>query len=121
MAMDLVTFNPEMDIHLAMKLLLTHQISGAPVVDPYGHVVGMLSEKDCFAVAFSASYHQDRGGRVAEYMSRTVQTIEASADIVEVAELFLRSRYRRFPVVEKNRLVGQINRRDLLLALEELW
>lgn len=121
MSTDLVMFTPGMDIHRAMKVLLARQISGAPVVDSQGNVVGILSEKDCLKVAFSTSYHQEWGGRVAEYMSRHVQTIEADTDIVAVAEIFLKSPYGRFPVVQHNRLVGQISRRDILRALEELW
>jgi CBS domain-containing protein len=106
---------------LAVKVLLENSISGAPVVDENGRLLGMLSQKDCFRVAFSASYHQDWGGRVSDYMSREVETIEADTDIVRVAEIFLKSRYRRFPVMSNDRLVGQISRRDVLKALEELW
>ncbi len=55
------------------------------------------------------------------YMSAKVQTIDAGADIVEVADLFLKSRYRRFPVTMNDRLVGLISRYDVLRALEDLW
>lgn len=54
-------------------------------------------------------------------MSENVETIDAGTDIVEVAELFLKSRYRRFPVMEKGRLVGLISRYDALAAIEDLW
>ena len=54
-------------------------------------------------------------------MSAEVQTIESDTDIVEAAEIFLRKRYRRFPVVADGRLVGMISRYDVLRALEELW
>lgn len=121
MSTELVTFSPETDIHRAIRVLLERNISGAPVIDGDGALVGVLSEKDCFRVAFGASYHQERGGPVAEYMSRDVQAIDADTDIVEVAELFLKSPYRRFPVIADNRLVGQISRRDVLRALEALW
>ncbi len=121
MATDLITVTPDMDIHRAIKLLLERRISGAPVVDGRGELVGILSKKDCLEVAFSASYHQEWGGAVSEYMSHDVQTVEAGTDIVEVAELFRKGRYRRFPVMSNNRLVGQISRHDILRALEELW
>ena len=121
MARDLITFQPGDDIHLAMKVLLEKSISGAPVVDENGRLLGMLSQKDCFKVAFGASYHQDWGGPVSDYMSRGVETIEADTDIVKVAKIFLKGPYRRFPVMSNDRLVGQISRRDVLKALEELW
>jgi CBS domain-containing protein len=121
MSVRLVTLTPEMDIHRAIKLLLKHRISGAPVVDAQGNLMGVLSKKDCLRVAFSASYHKELGGPVADYMTTQVQTIDADTDIVEVVEKFLHGPYRRFPVMENGRLVGQISRHDVLRALEELW
>ncbi len=121
MAIKLMTLTPETDIHQAMRLLLDNRLSGAPVVDGEGKLVGVLSKKDCLKVAFSASYHKDWGGPVSNYMKRDVQTVEADMDIVAVAEIFLKGPYRRFPVMENGRLVGQISRHDVLRALDELW
>lgn len=121
MSTNLIVLRPDMDLHRAMNVLLENDISGAPVVDEQGNLIGMLSERDCLTVAFRASYHQELGGTVAEFMSRDVQTIDANTDIVRVAELFFTSRYRRFPVMEDNRLIGQISRRDILKAVEQLW
>ncbi len=121
MSVDLITFTPDMDIHRAIKLLLDKRISGAPVLDDGGAVVGILSKKDCLKVAFGASYHMEWGGKVAEFMSTDVQSVAADTDIVEVAELFLASRFRRFPVMRDGALVGVITRHDVLRALEDLW
>lgn len=121
MATDLVTVTPDMDIHRAIRILLERKISGVPVIDESGELVGILSVKDCLKIAFSTSYHQEWAGRVSEFMSTEPQTIESDTDIVEAAEIFLRNRYRRFPVVTDGRLVGMISRYDVLRALEELW
>ena len=121
MATDLVTVTPQMDVHRAMKILLQHQISGAPVIDGKGELVGILAIKDCLKIAFSASYHKEWGGPVSEFMSADVQTIESDTDIVAAAEIFLKVRYRRFPVLTEGRLVGLISRYDVLQALEDLW
>jgi CBS domain-containing protein len=121
MTAKLITLARDMDIHLAIKTLLDNRISGAPVVDERGDLVGVLSKKDCFKVAFSASYHKDWGGRVGDYMTAEVQTIDADTDIVEVAELFLKNPFRRYPVMSDERLVGQISRHDVLKALKDLW
>ena len=121
MSAKLITLTPDMEIHQAINLLLKNRISGAPVIDRAGDLVGILSKKDCLKVAFSASYHQDWGGKVLEYMSAEVETVEADTDIVEVAERFVKGPYRRFPVMSDGRLVGQISRHDVLRALEDLW
>ncbi|MCP4315267.1 MAG: CBS domain-containing protein [Hyphomicrobiales bacterium] len=121
MSTKLVTFAPETDIHRAMKVLLEKRLSGAPVLDERGQLIGVLSKKDCFKVVFNATYHKEWGGRVSDYMRRDVETIDADTDIVEVAQIFLNGPYRRFPVMSGNRLVGQISRHDVLRALDDLW
>jgi len=121
MVRDLITLTPDMEILRAMRILLDGRISGAPVVDEQGRLVGVLSKKDCLKVAFTASYHQEWGGSVAEYMTETVETLDADADIISAAKEFLDGPYRRFPVLRDGRLVGQISRHDVLKALSELW
>ena len=54
-------------------------------------------------------------------MSHEVRTVEADTSIIALAQMFLDSPYRRFPVTDNNRLVGQISRRDVLRALEDFW
>lgn len=116
----LVTVSPDMDVLEAVATLLDNRISGAPVVDRLGKLVGVLSEKDCLKVALDAGYHGEWGGSVAEYMSREVTTVQATTSIVDVARMFTESRFRRFPVLKDERLVGQISRRDVLRALRSL-
>ncbi len=111
---------PDMDIHDAVKLLITKQLSGAPVIDETGALVGFLSEKDCFNISYCCCYFHDRGGRVSDYMTRSVVTVNAGTDIVTVAEMFLRGPYRLFPVVSRDRVVGVISRREVLKALLEI-
>jgi Predicted transcriptional regulator, contains C-terminal CBS domains len=97
---------------------LRHNISGAPVADETGRLVGMLTAKDCFRAVLHAHYHQEPGETVARFMTRAVQTLEADLDIITAAEAFLASNYRRFPVMQEGRLVGNITRNDLLRAFQ---
>lgn len=120
MAAHLVTFKPDMDVLHAINLLMENGISGAPVVDNLGNIVGILSEKDCLKVALEASYNDGYGGAVSDYMSPNVVTIDADASILDVARMFLEAQYKRYPVVSDNRLVGQISRRDVLRAFETI-
>lgn len=121
MTREIISLGPEMDIHAAIKTLIEHRISGAPVVDEAGNLVGILTKKDCLKVAFAASYHQDLGGRVSEYMSAEVETVQTGTSIVDMAERFLGSTYRRYPVFDDDRLSGLISRHDILRAIEEQW
>lgn len=119
MAANLVTFTPDMDIQDAISQLVVKRISGAPVVDHHGNLVGMLSERDCMKVALNAAYHEEMVGKVEEYMSKDIKTVHADMNIADLAELFLKDPTRRYPVFDnENRLVGQISRRDVLRALQ---
>ena len=118
MARTLVTFKPDTPVLDAVHILVKNRIAGAPVVDDEGNLVGMLSELDCMKVALQAGYHSAYGGPVRDYMSEGVQTVNAEMSIVDLAQVFIDKKYRRFPVTDNNRLVGQISRRDVLRALE---
>lgn len=121
MSASLVTFTPDMNVLSAIHSMIEHRISGAPVVDEHGNLIGLLSEKDCMQVALNAGYHGEYGGRVSEFMTHEVRTVDADTSILEVAKMFLEENLRRYPVMEGNRLVGQVSRRDVLKALEFLW
>ncbi len=118
MEANLVTFKPDQEILDAIKLMLEHGISGAPVVDHMGEIIGILSEKDCLKVALDAAYYGELRGTVKEYMSSGVVTVDAQTNILDVAKMFMGHHFKRYPVVDDNRLVGQISRRDVLRAIE---
>jgi CBS domain-containing protein len=120
MVKDLVTFSPETNVLSAIRTLLKHKISGAPVVDDDNQVVGMVSEKDCLQTFLGSSYYNEMGELVSEIMTSPVITVDANASIVEVAEKFLKNNYRRFPVLEQGKLIGQISRRDILTAIKKI-
>lgn len=120
MTANLVTFKPQQEMLEAIHLLLEAGISGAPVTDSLGNIVGMLSEKDCLNVALKAGFDQQSGGQVEDFMTREVKTVDADTSILTVARMFVESPYKRYPVVDDNRLIGQISRRDVLRAIKVL-
>ncbi|MDV5860466.1 CBS domain-containing protein [Pseudomonas mendocina] len=119
MTRHLVTFRSDTDLFTAINRLLEHRISGAPVVDSQGHLIGLLSEGDCLRGILSGAYYEAVGGTVSAYMTTEVETVTPEADIIELSERFLRGRRRRLPVIEHGRLVGQISRHDVLRAVKE--
>lgn len=120
MSRVLITFSPDTNVVEAMRTLLTHKISGAPVVDDSGALVGVLSEVDLMKVIVQHSYYAESTGIVGDYMHSPVDSIEYDLDIYQLAELFLKTGRRRYPVLRDGKLVGQISRRDVLRAAEAL-
>ncbi len=119
MTTNLLTFKPDTDVMSAIGLLLKRGHSGAPVVDASGILVGMLSEKDCLKVAVIANYEGVSPGLVGDFMSSHVAALAPEMTLLDAATRFLDAPYKRFPVVESGRLVGQISRSDILRAIHE--
>ena len=117
MASKLVTLDPDADILVAAHTLIRRDISGAPVVDGDGRLVGILTERDCMQAALQAEYYGTPGGQVKEFMSVDVESVGPDESILNVAKMFIEGNYNRYPVVENGRLVGQISRRDVMRAL----
>ncbi len=123
MTTEVITFHPDQSIADAMDTFLELRISGAPVVDDQGKIIGILSEIDCLKIMVDEAYHNLPHGRISveKYMSNQVATVSMTADVLDVASKFLRTHFRRFPVVDHNgKLVGQVSRRDILKATRDL-
>ena len=81
MATKLVTFHPDMDIREAIDILLKKKISGAPVLDANGQLIGMLSEADCLRILIEGPYNHEPSSakiKVGDYMSGRVKHIPDS-------------------------------------------
>jgi len=122
MTTNVITFYPEDDIRKVIDVIISNKISGAPVVDHNKELVGIISEKDCLRVIVEDIYHNlpPNKGRVGNYMSRKVITVNEDTDVTEVANLFLNSNFRRYPVVRNAKMVGLVSRRDILRASKRI-
>ncbi|MAI80880.1 MAG: CBS domain-containing protein [Deltaproteobacteria bacterium] len=121
MVSSLITLSPDQNIFEAMHVLMTKRISGAPVVDASGSLVGMLSELDCLRILSSDAFYaddQDEEGSVRDFMTAPGLHIEPDLGIYAIAHYFLTTSVRRLPVVNEDRLVGQVSRRDVLRGIE---
>jgi CBS domain-containing protein len=116
MTEDVVTVHPDIAVRTAIELLLSEQISGLPVVDKTGRLVGIVTEFALLATAYDSSISEDV---VSKHMTLDVLTVDASDPIRKVADLFIVHRVRRVPVMDKGCIVGLISRRDVLKAVYE--
>ncbi len=122
MTRDLITFKPDQSVEDVIDLLIKHRISGGPVVDEDGKLVGIISEGDCIKHISESRYFNMpmEDSTVASRMIRDVETIDGNMDIFDAANKFLSVRRRRFHILENGRLVGQISQKDILKATTEL-
>jgi len=122
MTRNLVVFNPKQSVLEVMDLLIKHNISGGPVVNENHELVGIISEGDCIKqISDSRYYNQPMDNiNVEEHMITNVETIGGDMNIFDAGEKFLKSKRRRFPIIEDGKLVGQISQKDVLKAALKL-
>ena len=123
MTTRLSTLHPDTTIADAIRLLLKKDVSGAPVVNEAGELVGILSERDCLRVLALGDYDaedHDRARSVSEFMTEVRYTVEPGVGIFSLADFFLTHPMRRLPVIEGVTLVGLVSRRDVLRGIQKM-
>ncbi|MDC0936131.1 CBS domain-containing protein [Pirellulales bacterium] len=114
MTENVTTIKRDCSIEDAISLLLEKQVSGLPVVDDFGHLVGIVTEYALLAIAYDQSVLQDS---VELHMTTDVLSVGVDDPINTAADLCIAHRVRRLPVMDGDRLVGLISRRDVLTAI----
>ena len=111
--------SPDVDIYRALRQLLKRKLTGAPVVDDNGVLLGMLTERDCLKVIVGGALDGLPAGKVSDYMSAPAESVSPTATLYDIVHLFLTKAYRKLPVVDGDgRVIGQVSRRDTLVAFE---
>lgn len=141
MARNVITAAADMPIRDAARLMLDHHISGLPVVDRDGRLLGMLSEGDFLRRseiatqrprkkwldfflgpgAAAGDFVREHGGKVGEIMSQDeIHSATEEMPLDEIVRLMERHRVKRLPVLRDGKLVGLVSRSDLLRAVASL-
>lgn len=135
MSAPVVTIRPEVPVRDAVRMLLDRHISGLPVVDGEGRLVGIVTEADLLAKEaqppanepllgwFGRSlwlermvtgYRKLEGRTVGEVMTHNVVTAEEETPVHVLASRMMRYGVNRLPIVEAGRVVGIVTRADVL-------
>ena len=141
MTTAVITVGPDTPVQDLAKLLSDRAISGAPVVDANGRLVGIVSEGDLLHRAetgterrterrrsrwldslagdrdLARDYIKSHAGKVADIMTRKVITVEETAALADVANLLETNKIKRVPVLRAGKLVGIVSRANLVRAL----
>jgi CBS domain-containing membrane protein len=131
MSKDVVSVRHDADLHEAARLLSEHRISGMPVLDDNGRVMGVISEADLLRLAGMREEHTfkdvlrrilgesapflSEGSKVEQAMSYPPVTSKADDDVADVAKILDGRRIKRLPVVDnEGRVLGIISRADIV-------
>ena len=113
-----ITAKPDMLLTDVIRLLLRWHISGLPIVDDDGKLLGIVTEHDI--VNFSLSGHAAHT-TASEVMTTPVETYDPDTPVEEIVNHFAARRIRRVPVMEGEKVVGIISRRDILREMSQLY
>lgn len=116
MTTELVTLKPEMDVFHGINELVRNRISGAPVVNEEGDLLGVFSEKSCMQVLIGAAYEGLPTNQIQAFMNKSPKTICETTQLMSIAQVFLTTPLRRLPVMRGSQLVGLVSRRDVIAA-----
>lgn len=108
MTREIITVDLSTSIKNLAKLLVQQQISGAPVMDKKGQIVGVVSEADIVA---------KKGKQVKDIMSKKVVAIGEETPVKKIASLMATHKINRLPVMRRNELVGIVSRADIVGAI----
>jgi len=117
MTSELVTVDPDDTIEVAIELMNRHGVSGLPVVDMSGHLVGIITEFDLLEVYWDPATAKNQ---VYHYMTRDLRKVDEDDEVGAAAELFRMLNVRRLLVMRGETLVGIVSRRNLLRHIQEL-
>jgi CBS domain-containing protein len=140
MSTRVISIAPDASILKAIRLMLQNHISGLPVIDPSGALVGVVTEGDFLrrgetgterkrarwlefllgSRRLADEYVQTHARRVSDVMTREPVTIGEDAGLDEAVEIMERRRIKRLPVVRGGQVVGIVSRANLLHALVSL-
>lgn len=112
MTRRIVTIHPYATIQEAARLLADYNISGVPVVDAGGAMVGLVTEADLIGKS---------GQTVADIMSRRVISVGADTPVDAIAQLLTSNHFKRVPIVEGKRVVGVVSRADIVRMMASRW
>jgi CBS domain-containing protein len=113
MTTKVYTILPEASAQEAAQLLTQKRISGLPVVNPDGRIIGIVTEADIISKV------NREGLRVADIMSHEVITVDEETSVSEIASLLSRRQIKRVPVVHNGTLVGIVSRADIVHAVAQ--
>jgi CBS domain-containing protein len=113
MTRDVITVRADTPVREVAQVLATHHISGAPVCDAAGHLVGLVTEYDLIAKPHAQTAQ--------EAMTRNVISVMEDTSLDEVRYLLVERKIKRVPVLRGPQLVGIVSRADLVRELALAW
>ena len=102
-----------------VAILTAHQLNAAPVVNGDDQVIGLVAESDCMQALISGSYYCDKPALVNDVMTKTAVVIAPQDSIIDVAIRMAADKFSVYPVVDNDKLVGVLSRRNILRVLAQ--
>jgi len=120
MTKDVITLRPKTNIIDAVKALVNNKISGAPVVNDQGNILGVVTEKDLLVSLDFIGMGEAQEVYVEEFMTIDVITFDENTSVKEIIQTLVMKNIKRVPILRDNKVVGIVSRRDILKNIPQL-
>ena len=115
MSTTVTTVHEYANVMEVIKLLVEHNVTGLPVVDDSGRLLGMVTEKDILMLLL---YDPNvKGKTVTDLMTTEIVHFDEDEDLMTIFESLVQRNFRRVPILSEGRLVGIVSRRDIIKFL----
>jgi tRNA nucleotidyltransferase (CCA-adding enzyme) len=108
MTKEVTTVRPDFSVNEVANIFARHRISGVPVVDENGKLIGVVSDSDILS---------KKGERVSSLMSNPPIFVSEDLPVEQIAELLVAKKIKRVPVLSGEKLVGIVSRGDIIWAI----
>jgi CBS domain-containing protein len=115
MSATVTTVHEYANVMEVIKLLVEHNVTGLPVVDDSGRLLGMVTEKDILMLLL---YDPNvKGKTVTDLMTTEIIHFDEDENLMTIFESLVQRNFRRVPILSEGRLVGIVSRRDIIKFL----
>jgi len=117
MKTNVISVEKDTEIYEAIRIMLDNNITGLPVANEDQTLAGVITEKDVLRLLYDSG---DLPGTVESFMTRDVISFDKEDSLIDIVDSFISNHFRRVPILDEDKLVGIISRKDIIAYILQL-
>lgn len=117
MKTNVISVDKDTEIYEAIRIMLENNITGLPVANDDQTLAGVITEKDVLRLLYDSG---DLPGTVKDFMTTDVTCFDQEDSLIDIVDSFITNHFRRVPILDEDKLVGIISRKDIIAYILQL-